>query len=451
MLKFNHKQYFSNFRLICIFFFVLIIFSHFGNAEEIQKKLPVEVNEGKNISQSVKPSPVNGEDCTIGTGNKSGTSPSSKTNTTPEKIDSHKGTDAVTGKKPDKELKAKLLKAMKDKNFKLVWLIMKHNPELANSTDENNIPFLKHAVDSRLIGVIRGFLDDGADPDVRIENNMTLLIRECKDSNDAAIARFLIEHGGASVNVEDDYGMTPLGYAVKRRKFSLVKFLVSKWANVNCKGESGYPILLTASCLDDSKLALYLIEHGARVDFVTKEGYTPMHGVKNEEVARFLLVMGLNPNARDIDGNTPLHWLATLYNPETDSARTETAKILISGGAKVNEKNNEGKTPLHNAVNSGFIHLTKYLVLKGAKVDARDNSGKTPMDNAIEHRNFFQFLILFSGYLKQYPIIKVVFLILVVFGLYRLYRLFRSYFPGKSERKPGEASDENLGNPEKEG
>ncbi len=430
MLKFFRKQYIANVRII-LSFVILITISSVGNAESVDK------NRGAAINKPVASSPVNGQNYLDGKNSDIESSHPIRKNGFPDINDLPKKNYAIEGKKPDIKLRVKLHKAFKDKDYKSVFFIQDGNPDLVHSVDENNTPFFKHAVDSRLIGVIRGFLDDGADPDTRIENNMTLLIRECKDSQDTTIARFLIEYGKASVNVEDDYGITPLGYAVKRKRFDLVKLLVSNGANVNCKNESVCPVLLTASCLDDSKIALYLINHGARLDFKTKEGYTPLHGVKNDELARYLLAKGLDPNAGDILGNTPLHWLATHYNRETDLARAETAKILVSGGANVNEKNSEGKTPLHNAVNFGFIHLTKYLVLKGAKVDTRDNSGKTPLGIAIEHRNYWQFGILFSGYLKQHPEIKLIILFIAGYGLFYI---IRKHFPGNRERKMGKAN-----------
>ena len=50
--------------------------------------------------------------------------------------------------------------------------------------------------------------------------------------------------------------------------------------------------------------------------------------------------------------------------------------------ADVNARDHEGNTPLHNAASRGDVEMIKYLVSKGADVKAVNREGKTTADMA---------------------------------------------------------------------
>ncbi len=128
------------------------------------------------------------------------------------------------------------------------------------------------------------------------------------------------------------------------------------------------------------------------------------------EIVKLLIELDADVNARDINGHTPLHDLAS-YNGDVEivhcannsnSKNTndyefiqrdiiELANLLINSGANVNVKNNDGRTPLHYAVEVVLpeiekikLELVKLFIARGADVNAKDKDGRTPCNWAFD-------------------------------------------------------------------
>jgi len=56
------------------------------------------------------------------------------------------------------------------------------------------------------------------------------------------------------------------------------------------------------------------------------------------------------------------------------------AKILISVGADVNAKDIVGATPFHWATENGHLEVVKTLISAGADVNTKDESNWSPLD-----------------------------------------------------------------------
>jgi hypothetical protein len=87
------------------------------------------------------------------------------------------------------------------------------------------------------------------------------------------------------------------------------------------------------------------------------------------ECVRLLADAGANVNARDSDGNTPLH----------ETFLTDVEKELLERGADVNARNKDGETPIFTNVDNEAIPL---FMEHGADVSIRNNNGQTVMEAA---------------------------------------------------------------------
>jgi len=75
------------------------------------------------------------------------------------------------------------------------------------------------------------------------------------------------------------------------------------------------------------------------------------------------LYAGSDPNARDKDGWTPLHWAAGF------SKTPVVVKALLDAGSDPNARNKDGQTPLHLAASEGDSpEVVKALLYAGALI-----------------------------------------------------------------------------------
>jgi len=86
------------------------------------------------------------------------------------------------------------------------------------------------------------------------------------------------------------------------------------------------------------------------------------------EIAKTLIEKGADVNAIDKNGATPLHWAAS-------EGHTQIAKMLIESGADVNTKDKDGTTPLQWASSERHIQIAKILIEIVADVNTEDKDG----------------------------------------------------------------------------
>lgn len=105
-----------------------------------------------------------------------------------------------------------------------------------------------------------------------------------------------------------------------------------------------------------------------------REGNTALHLTQvPEEIKTWLLDQGADINARNVDGDTPLH--THVAHPEADP------RFLLERGADVDVENNRGENPTFVAVSSP--EMMDLLIRAGADPHTHNEVGDTPLIAAI--------------------------------------------------------------------
>ena len=238
--------------------------------------------------------------------------------------------------------------------------------------------------------VLSCLIENGADVNLSTDKNRTPLMTACEYGHVNTVT-FLIEHG-ANVNLQDWTGLTAVHYAVRgSQACEILSCLMENGADVDAKTCGGLTPLMIAAERGDTKVATFLIEHGANVDLPDKIGATALcYALKCPgnlcEVGSCLIENGADINAC-INYNccTPL----MMACEKTVNDQLNALTFLIEHGAIVNLQDIHGSTALHYVVqeNSGFhepYEVLDYLIQNGADINAQSNDGRTPLMKAIE-------------------------------------------------------------------
>ena len=151
----------------------------------------------------------------------------------------------------------------------------------------------------------------------------------------------LLVSRGAIVTDKDNQGQTPLHLA---KSADVVSYLIEAGADVNAKDNNGLTPLLTMG-KDDVGSVRRLLEAKADVDatFGLILGNTLLHVTPNAEIAHLLLNARGSVNAKNLEGNTPLHMAASRL--EVDIVRL-LVDDLVEDGATIDARNHKQWTPL---------------------------------------------------------------------------------------------------------
>ncbi|APR98867.2 ankyrin repeat domain-containing protein [Wolbachia endosymbiont of Folsomia candida] len=129
------------------------------------------------------------------------------------------------------------------------------------------------------------------------------------------------------------------------------------------------------------KIVEALIEKGIDINATDKDGLTPLHEVVGNghvEVMNILIKKGANVNAVGKDGHTLLHVAAYVDNKEI-------VEFLIKKGLNINLANKYGHSPLHIAADRNNKKVVEVLIKNGANVNAVSENGFTPLHFAASH------------------------------------------------------------------
>ncbi len=182
--------------------------------------------------------------------------------------------------------------------------------------------------------IVELLLAHGADPRARGDWKRTALMH----ANTAAKVKLLLDKG-AEIDAQDEYGQTALMFAAERGDVAVAGALLDSGASVNLTDNKGLTALLYS--LDDENMA-------------RGEEYKTLPKRRMEVAQKILLAKGVDVNAANKDGETPLIRAVRVEN-------IEAVKALLAKRADANRSDVFGDTAVTLAYASGKAELETLL------------------------------------------------------------------------------------------
>ncbi|XP_067675907.1 protein phosphatase 1 regulatory subunit 12A-like isoform X19 [Haliotis asinina] len=237
-----------------------------------------------------------------------------------------------------------------------------------------------------------------------------IFLAACSSGDREEVTRLLDR--GADINTANVDGLTALHQACIDDNLEMVEFLVEKVADVDvCDNEGWTPLHATASC-GFTEIARYLIKMGANIAAVNNDGDLPIDICEDEEMENLLQAeldkQGIDADeARKEEENRMLadanQWLNSRIIKEKKHAKTGATalhvaaakgyltvlKVLLQAGVDINAEDNDGWTPLHAAAHWAQCEACQLLVEQLCDMEKKNTAGQTALDVADEDMKKF--------------------------------------------------------------
>jgi ankyrin repeat protein len=209
-------------------------------------------------------------------------------------------------------------------------------------------------------------------------------------------------NAGASNNDQGDKDLALAG-AARSGNVNAVSALIAYGANPNAdlsklivtesgggmtiQGQGAGSLLIYAAESGSPEMVREILRYNPKLEMRDRKGRTAIFAAgeyqyrdkdgARAECVRLLAGAGADVNARDNEGNTPLH----------ETFLTDVEEELLKLGADVNARNKDGETPIFTTVDDDAIPL---FIEHGADLTIRNNKGKTVIEAAKEEGSLRQ-------------------------------------------------------------
>ncbi len=251
---------------------------------------------------------------------------------------------------------------------------------------------LEHAVELGHFEIVQVLLKAGVD--FYFVNSYPLSIA-VENSRLDIVSAFI--NSGADINIKLESDQTVLMDASGESNLETVKFLVEKGADVNAIREDGFSAIMIAAILGRKEIFDYLapltsnklfeqavkklpegLVYQERKSDKFTEDFILAAGEGQIDKVREAIKYGVNINAIDSEGNTALCF-ASYWG------KLDVVKILLENNADLEMRSEQtGLTALLEAAHFGQFEIVKFLTESGANLNAKDRNGKTALMIAVD-------------------------------------------------------------------
>ncbi len=309
-----------------------------------------------------------------------------------------------------------LFQLLKDNKYDQFKKIMMENEQLdINYKDENGNYLIFYAIIKNNIEIIKLILEKECRTDINDQEGRSLLYLPIKYGYDE-IVELLIEHnkhiiGISIIDLKDSFNNIPLHYAIFFKNINAIDILLKSNSNTNIIDNDGNNSLHLAVYTKNLSICNKIINKDVNINAKTLIGETALHIACNfqqfdivkllisnnidinaqdynneitaiiysitlntNNISKYLLYHGADPNIQDFMGNTVLHYALIEENYEIAYELINSNKIKFK--PNVNIYNINEKIPIHILLEKENIHENEILreLIKQSNLNYQDNT-----------------------------------------------------------------------------
>ena len=194
---------------------------------------------------------------------------------------------------------------------------------------------------------------------------------------------------GADIDDKTSFGQKPIDAAKLYKSTDAIRFLQKEYnirRNVKFFGEGNQKLVASIISRNIDESHRLIFDDNVDVDLQDAKGQNALHlsasleeeesGDMAEDAFAHMVERSANLNAKDLYGNTPLHY-------SIENRKYGKANLLIRKKANVNAQNDEGDAPLHIAVRNMDEKAVEMLLENRANCCILNNKKESPLYIAV--------------------------------------------------------------------